>query len=375
MTRVWVNRTFATTHQLIGLWRRDPLLSPLHVLASHKDETSPVLVAADEVLPELPGEGDAYAEAALQRCLDLRINVFWPTWQREAVAHRAAEFRAHGIRVPVSSAHAESLCEDKGASYRAAALAGVPVPPYRVVTDADAFAAAVEALGHHSDTNHSDMDHSDTTRSDMNQSDMNHSDMNRDDDTRALTFKPVLGAGGQGFRVLRTRPLRVEDLYLAVTPTVSLDEVMALLRQVPTFPALMVMPWLPGPEVSVDLLADDGRLVAAVCRRKGPGRGITLEDDPELLGYAATVVEAFGLDHLANVQLRRDGEGRWQLLEVNPRASGGLFQTCRSGLDLASAGLRHVLGLPLELATPSLPMTLLPLPEVVQRQGSAEAAT
>ncbi len=66
---------------------------------------------------------------------------------------------------------------------------------------------------------------------------------------------------------------------------------------------MMVMPYLNGPEYSVDCLAEDGVLVKAVTRVKFPG-GIEelLDDCPDLIAQSAKLTELLGLTGLYNVQ-------------------------------------------------------------------------
>ena len=90
------------------------------------------------------------------------------------------------------------------------------------------------------------------------------------------------------------------------------------------------------------MIADaDGRVVAAVPRtRTRVDSGVSIAGrtvhDPELEETAAAVARAIGLVGVANVQLRRDRDGRPALLEVNPRFPGALPLTIAAGVDIPS---------------------------------------
>ncbi|TPX05080.1 ATP-grasp domain-containing protein, partial [Schumannella luteola] len=133
--------------------------------------------------------------------------------------------------------------------------------------------------------------------------------------------KPRRGAGSRGVRVVPDR---------------------AALERLPVDEDLLVQDLLPGEEYSVDVLADaDGRVVAAVPRiRARVDSGVAIAGrtvhDPELEETAAAVARAIGLVGVANVQLRRDREGRAALLEVNPRFPGALPLTIAAGVDIPS---------------------------------------
>ena len=106
----------------------------------------------------------------------------------------------------------------------------------------------------------------------------------------------------------------------------------------------------PGDEYSVDTLADaDGHVVAAVPRsRLRVDSGVSVAGctvaDRELEQTARRVAAAIGLVGVANIQLRRDAEGRAALLEVNPRFPGAMPLTVAAGVDMPSLALDLALG-------------------------------
>jgi len=109
------------------------------------------------------------------------------------------------------------------------------------------------------------------------------------------------------------------------------------------------MPFLTGPEVSVDVLADrGGRTLTAVGRRKSRRRGVIV-DDLAARRVAETLTLAHRVGYLSNTQVRYwqgpgDLEPRAYLLELNTRMSGGLFQTALAGVNLPWAAVRLALG-------------------------------
>lgn len=303
--RVWFNRTYATAVHTLPLLRDNPAGREVHLLASHVDPSSPVLAAADEVLPEQDGTGDAYADRALELCRRNRIDVLWPTWQAQAVASRREDFAEAGTLLLTGSADSQAICDDKGATYAAARKAGVTVPEYRVVTTSAELLRAVADLR----------------------------------DLGPLCFKPSVASGGDGFRILRETPLTRADLEGLPEPTVHLEEVLAALGD--SFDPLLLMPFLPGPELSVDVLALDGRVVRTVTRSKDDeARGASIVEVPGVSAEVETVVEALGLTLLANVQFRLDAQDVPRLLEVNARASGGIYKAALAGVNLPWAALQ-----------------------------------
>ncbi|PLR37586.1 carbamoyl-phosphate synthase large chain [Chimaeribacter coloradensis] len=109
---------------------------------------------------------------------------------------------------------------------------------------------------------------------------------------------------------------------------------------------MIVMPYLPGPESSIDLVAVRGRVIAALGRRKnGPVQ--TLFDHGEEIELACRVAEQLEADGLINVQTRADDQGCPRVLECNLRPSGGVGYGLHSGINLPAIMMAGRLGLPL----------------------------
>jgi hypothetical protein len=330
--RIWFNRTYATGVHLLQQLRDNPDEHAVRLYASHPDPDSPVLTGADVVIGEPEADAGGYGGRVLEACERHGIEVLWPTSQSIAVAGVADRLRSRGTVVISAPTKVLQLCADKAATYAVAAEAGIPVPPHHVVhTGAELMAA--------------------------------YDDLARDG---AVCVKPTFGAGANGFRVLRPGRPGVVEIFGPIQPIALLDDVVQALDQ-PTSMPLLVMPFLPGAEFSVDVLAEDGRLHAALIRRKTDDRRrVDLLEDPDVTRIVAAVAAAVGLSMLANVQLRCDGSGRLWLLEVNARASGGLYQAASVGWNLPWAAIRLAQGRRPELPVPSLPAALVQVPTALR---------
>ena len=294
--------------------RENPDGVDVRVHATNVDPDAPALRAADSggVEPRYVGDAE-YGEFALDQCRRHGIDVLIPPRRLSALAGLTEAFAAAGTALMCSPPAAVEVLTSKVRTYEAARAAGVPVPPWRRVADADGFLAAVEELGA---------------------------------DGERLCFKPAGEFSAFGFRVLDDAPLRLRDLLAAPEPVVSTAAVVDALRRAEAegsaIPEFLVMPYLDGPEVSVDCLSrPGGSLLVGVARAKR-GRYRRLLDDPVPVAVARRLVAHFGLAYLSNVQLRhRHGEP--VLLEANPRPSAGIFQTALTGVNLPWAAVRLLL--------------------------------
>lgn len=322
MLRLWFNRTYATNAQVIDLLRANPDGRAVHVIGTHTDPDSPVVLAADqaEIEPDLePGQ---YVEWALRFAGRHGVDVLVPRLHMAELAAARDRFAAVGTRLLCPDADTVRLFADKPRAYAAATALGLPVPPHRVVSDSAGVRAAFEqlaALG------------------------------------SGVCMKPTQGTAGAGYRLLVDRPPQLADFAGRARARADLGAVCAALEAAAAAgepgPELLLTPYLDGPEISMDALADAvGRPLAVIGRTHAVrGRRRHLVDDRQARAVAERLLAAHRVGYLSNTQVRYwrgpgDAQPRPYLLEVNTRISGGLFQTALAGVNLPWAAVRLALG-------------------------------
>lgn len=159
--------------------------------------------------------------------------------------------------------------------------------------------------------------------------------------------KPRFGSAGKG--ASRVRDKRELDYLLDYTPEPIVQE------------------YLPGPEVTTDVLCDlDGNVLAVVSRqrievREGEvAKGVTIHD-PEIIEFCVRIAK--GLEAIGPITVQcllRDGSPYFT--EVNPRFGGGLPLAIAAGVPapqwlLASAAGRSIAVPPLGTYTTGLHIT------------------
>lgn len=105
---------------------------------------------------------------------------------------------------------------------------------------------------------------------------------------------------------------------------------------------VVLMPYLPGPERSVDIVMNQGQVISCLSRRKEKHCQM-LEQSGDAVNIAISCAELLNGDGLINVQLRNAPDGSPVLLEANMRPSGGCGYGIDSGSDLVSDMLRSML--------------------------------
>ncbi|WP_300001328.1 ATP-grasp domain-containing protein [uncultured Cedecea sp.] len=161
---------------------------------------------------------------------------------------------------------------------------------------------------------------------------------------QALCVKPVTGIYGMGFWRFDDKATPMSAFTHPDSRKVHPELYLHALVQQDDFKPLVLMPWLPGPEYSVDMLLEQGQVIAAVARRKeGPMQYLEQSGPAFELGkHCAQVMQA---DGLVNVQTRNNENGEPVLLEINMRPSGGIGYTLHSGVNLPALFALRQLGL------------------------------
>lgn len=108
--------------------------------------------------------------------------------------------------------------------------------------------------------------------------------------------------------------------------------------------APLVQEYLPGGGLGCSVLAEEGRVLAALCHKRvreypvsgGPSSCCVRADRPDLEEYAARLVAETGYTGLAMFEFKEGADGAPRLLEVNPRVWGTfpLTRAAKSGIPL-----------------------------------------
>ncbi len=299
---VWFNKYLGNTGTVVARLRRERRPGEFRVVVTHPQSRYRGRGHADHFELEPDGlPADRYLDFALEFAARHGVMLFFPGRNVLPVVAERDRFAAVGTRVcAAGDAAAIRLVNHK--AKLAAAVADVPgvrLPAYEVVTDLGGFDAAHARLR------------------------ARHA---------RVCYKPATSVYGIGFHVVGGG-----DHPNAIT----LADARARLGA-GRFADLLVMEYLPGAERSVDALAEGGELVGAVVRRKGHGWQ-QIEDNPRLVEVVRRLAARLGLTGLFNAQFR-DAGGEPHLLEINPRMSGGLPMTFRSGLNLPLWAVRLALG-------------------------------
>jgi len=324
--KIWFNRWFTTALHYIEMIRHNPDQRRFIIYGSHPNNDALYLQYCDFAYHEPDISGDAYIEFCLEFCNTHGIEIFVPHKENVLIAKRLSEFQSIGVKVLVSpDAGLMEMLDNKAMTYNVLLEKGrqgtsiFTIPEFYVVNNLSDFKNAYETLkrnGHQ------------------------------------VCFKPIIGEGACGFRVIKDQIDSIEQLFswgggYRIPYSYACD----ILKQKETFPDLMVMEYLEEREYSIDCLASSDKLYTAIPRMKGDGRVRELVERRELIQMAEQFYQEFKLPYVFNIQVKFN-EGIPKLLEINPRMSGGLHISCLSGVNFPYLAIKILLGEKVETLKP-----------------------
>lgn len=162
-----------------------------------------------------------------------------------------------------------------------------------------------------------------------------------------VCIKPAVGIYGIGFWILSPKVSPMAAFSNPDNRKVTPDMYLTALRKLNSSDLpepLVLMPYLPGSESSIDMVAENGKVLAAVSRRKESSVQF-IEQSGVAFELAKACALKMNADGLVNVQTRNDDQGNPFLLEINMRPSGGVCFSRACGINLSAIFALRKLGL------------------------------
>lgn len=173
-----------------------------------------------------------------------------------------------------------------------------------------------------------------------------------------IIIKPCESNGLRGFRIL-DNSINSLDLLLNHKPDNSytnLENLQNIIGE-KDIPEYLVSEYLPGKEYTVDVLAKNGKSLVIVPRlRSKMSSGIStagcIERNTEIIDYVKEIVALIGLDFLIGVQVKQDINGKYKIIEINPRVQGTTVACLGAGINFPKLCVEMALGAKLEIPEP-----------------------
>ncbi len=296
--RIWFNRGFSLAPIAALMRAADPSLDVSISIGAHSPRHAGPSATWVDGGDTDPDDGAAYLDWVRATIVEQRIDLLIPTRRRKAIAGADMPCAVHlPATLPVLD-----LLDDKFAFAEAMAGELWHLPTW-LVSSSDTLAALLADWPA---------------------------------DSAAPCVKPRRGVNGLGFwGLVDAKPLA--HLNDPDRREVRPDQYLAALREQEREGAIdeiVVMPYLPGPEISFDMLCHQGALLKYAARTKLANGHQQIATRHMLEPAVTALVERFGLHGLVNCQFRRAEDGSWKLLEINARPAGGVVYADQVGCHL-----------------------------------------
>jgi carbamoyl-phosphate synthase large subunit len=246
-----------------------------------------------------PGQSKEFIPKMLELVEKEKPDILFPesSFEVHPLALNKARFEALGTRVIVSNPKAIEKASNKYLMYEVLRKrTSIDLPRYFSAESLDEFLKVTEKLGY---------------------------------PERPVVFKPHIGKGSRGVRILDSKADRKRQL-MEEKPTskyMSLQEFEEIFSDGKDFPKLLVMEFLKGMEIATDSLVMEGRELLTTVKTVEQARwGVIVRGElvkrPDLVEQTREILKAIPLSYCVNLQFIRS-----KLIEINPRVSTFIYQS------------------------------------------------
>ncbi len=283
--------------------------------------TDPTVLQMVDDLYQVPVADDpTYIDRLLEICKAEKVDVVLPFMSAELLPliDRKDEFEAIGTVVSVSDRKSVEITTNKFRFYQFMRENKLPVPRFALVKKSDELIAACEACGY---------------------------------PDNAVCVKATELSGSRGIRIIKPDVSRFDILFHEKPNSffTTMEDLLSTLNERDEMPEMMAMEYLPGMEGSVDLIAEEGKILYMAYRESTvnlhsiPQAG-ELKDNPEAYEIAEKVIGALNLTGSADLDFKNDADGHPVLMEINPRIAATMKIFKEGGLNLPYLRIKQLLG-------------------------------
>lgn len=261
-----------------------------------------------------------YIDVVLDICKKEKVDIVMPFMSAELLPliDRKEDFENIGVKVSVSDRKSVEITNNKYEFYEFLKENGLPVPKFAHIRKSEELIKACQECGY---------------------------------PENAVCVKATELSGSRGIRIIKPNVSRF-DILFGEKPNsfyTSMEDLKSTLDERDSMPEMMAMEYLPGAEGSVDLLAENGKILYMAYRESNVNlhsipQEATLSENKEAYHIAKKVISALGLTGNADLDFKNDAEGHPVLMEINPRIAATMQIFKEGGLNLPYLRIKHLLG-------------------------------
>lgn len=262
-----------------------------------------------------------YCSTVLNWCIQNKIDVVFPLVTKELLqlSKNIHAFEKEKIKVIVSEEHSLAIAVNKCRLYEHLSKNNIPLPKFMVAKNHQQFLDAVGFMGY---------------------------------PQKPFCVKPGFSNGSRGIRIVDSS-IDKFDLLFNYKPNnlyIQFEELDSILKQ-QQFPELLVSEVLPGEEITIDTITNDGRTELILPRKRlRMINGISVQGeffyDEKVIQYTKQILKSLKLNGPIGIQMKQDVNGDYRILEINPRIQGTSVAALGLNINLPELAVRNVLNLP-----------------------------
>lgn len=280
----------------------------LHVADSNPFASGRFLTDKFVQLPR--ADSGNFIDSVLAYCQHNGIEVVFPLVTRELFEFSKAKkrFKKAGVRVVVSNYDSLCVVNDKGKLYESLRHNNIELPDFEIVNNYKEFDAVKDQFlikyG-------------------------------------KFVAKPTIGNGSRGVRIVDSN-VNEYNLLFNEKPNslyIGLSNLSNILKE-HNFPQLLISELLPGEEYTIDtIVSNKGEPVLILPRRRDTTNGGistsgTFIYNEEIIEYCRKIITSFELTGPIGLQVKKASDGKFKLLEINPRIQGTSVAALGIGINL-----------------------------------------
>ncbi|ELC8416284.1 ATP-grasp domain-containing protein [Clostridium perfringens] len=261
-----------------------------------------------------------YCKIVLDICKKECVDIYFPNISAEvsALLEYKDQFESAGIRLAISNRESIDIANNKFKTYQMLRNNGVIVPAFYEVNSLLDFVEGCKELGY---------------------------------PEQAVCLKIVSGSGSRGVRIIDNSKSRYEIFANSKPNTffTSYEDMISILDSSDNLKEMMLMPYLPGNEYTVDLLAENGRVLYKAGRENevslmSIAQESVLQEDKVAYEVAEKVVELLNYTGNMGLDFMRDSKGIPVLTDINPRITATVSVIAAGGINLPYLRIKQLLG-------------------------------
>lgn len=269
-----------------------------------------------------------YCDIILDICRKENINIYFPGISAEvtAITRREKEFERIGVILSVSNQDSVEISNDKLKTYQFLEEKGIIVPDYHPVYSIEDFIEGCKKLGY---------------------------------PKKPVCLKIVNGSGSRGVRIIDSRK-SLYDLFAyekANSLYTSYDYMLSTLKSAQQLGPMMLLEYMHGPEYTVDLLAEKGKVIYEVGRENvisvlSIAQETVLKYNKIAYETCEAVVSTLMMDGNVGFDFMWNDNNQPVLMDINPRITATISVIAAGGVNLVYLRVKQLLGEKLPFCTP-----------------------